>query len=69
MWGKDWKYAEGNEKYIFRHLALFYASQFELHRKRKPGDGYHPEVFIDQPGYDAAITICRSISEKGWNQK
>jgi len=32
-----------------------HASQFGLHGKRKPGDGYHPGAFIDQKGYDAMI--------------
>ncbi len=32
-----------------------HASQFGLHEKRKPGDGYHPEVFMDKPGYDSAL--------------
>ena len=33
-----------------------HASQFELHRKRKPGDRYNPLVFEDRPGYDAALS-------------
>jgi metallo-beta-lactamase class B len=32
-----------------------HASQFGLHDKHGPGDGYHPEVFMDREGYDAAI--------------
>ncbi|MDP4263935.1 MAG: subclass B3 metallo-beta-lactamase [Bacteroidota bacterium] len=32
-----------------------HASQFGLHQKRKPGDAYHPEAFIDRKGYDAMI--------------
>jgi len=32
-----------------------HASQFELHTKRKPGDGYHPEIFMDRAGYDATL--------------
>lgn len=33
-----------------------HASQFGLHQKRKAGDGYHPEVFTDQQGYDAMLS-------------
>lgn len=32
-----------------------HASQFDLHAKHRPGDGYHPEVFMDRAGYDAKI--------------
>ena len=45
---------------LMRHLQfdLFLAShaaQFKMHSKRKPGDAYNPEVFIDRKGYDAAL--------------
>jgi metallo-beta-lactamase class B len=33
-----------------------HASQFELHTKHQPGDTYNPAAFIDQAGYDAAIS-------------
>lgn len=33
-----------------------HASQFGLHAKHKPGDKYNPAAFIDQKGYDKAIT-------------
>jgi metallo-beta-lactamase class B len=33
-----------------------HAGQFGMHRKHKPEDGYHPEVFIDRAGYDSAIS-------------
>ena len=32
-----------------------HASQFGLHDKHGPGDGYHPGKFIDRPGYDAEV--------------
>ena len=32
-----------------------HASQFNLHEKHHPGDGYNPAVFMDQQGYDAAL--------------
>lgn len=42
-----------------------HASQFGMHRKHKPGDGYHPEVFIDRQGYDAALGEL----QKGYMEK
>jgi metallo-beta-lactamase class B len=33
-----------------------HASQFKLHEKYKPGDAYNPAAFIDQQGYDAALS-------------
>jgi metallo-beta-lactamase class B len=32
-----------------------HASQFDLQEKHKPGDGYHPEAFMDRTAYDAWI--------------
>lgn len=32
-----------------------HASQFELHKKRKPGSSYRPAAFADKVGFDAAI--------------
>ena len=32
-----------------------HTSQFQLHAKHQPGDGYNPAAFIDQPGYDAEL--------------
>jgi metallo-beta-lactamase class B len=36
-----------------------HASQFGLHTKYKPGDGYHPELFADRKGYDKAVDDLR----------
>lgn len=33
-----------------------HASQFDMHDKHKPGDGYNPAAFKDQAGYDAALS-------------
>jgi len=42
-----------------------HASQFKLHDKRKPGDAYNPAAFIDQPGYDAALSdLQKKYDEK-----
>jgi len=32
-----------------------HASQFDLQKKHKPGDGYHPEAFFDRQTYDSEI--------------
>jgi len=32
-----------------------HASQFNLHSKHLPGDGYNPEAFIDRAGFDAEL--------------
>jgi metallo-beta-lactamase class B len=49
--------------YTFKKMKLLsfdiwlasHAGQFDLHQKRRPGDGYNPASFIDRPGYDAAL--------------
>ena len=42
-----------------------HAGQFNLHEKRKPGDTCNPAAFIDQPGYDTAISdLQKQYDEK-----
>ncbi len=42
-----------------------HASQFNLHDKHKPGDAYNPAAFIDQQGYDKAISdLQKQYDEK-----
>jgi metallo-beta-lactamase class B len=42
-----------------------HASQFKMHNKHKPGDAYNPAVFIDQAGYDAALSdLQKQYDEK-----
>lgn len=45
-----------------------HASQFNLHDKHKPGDDYNPAAFIDQPGYDAAISELQKEYDKKLRQ-
>ncbi len=45
-----------------------HASQFNLHKKRKPGDAYNPAAFIDQSGYDAAIAELQKDYEEKLKQ-
>lgn len=42
-----------------------HASQFNLHSKRKPGEAYNPQAFMERDGYDKAL---REIEEE-FNQK
>jgi len=42
-----------------------HASQFKLHEKHKAGDAYDPASFVDQPGYDAALSdLQKKYDEK-----
>jgi metallo-beta-lactamase class B len=54
--GKDYAYTlDAMKKVHFDIWFASHASQFRLHTKRKPGDSYRPEAFIDQAGYNAAL--------------
>ena len=46
---------EAMKKLKFDIWLAAHASQFDMHRKHHPGDSYHPEVFMDRAGYDAAL--------------
>jgi metallo-beta-lactamase class B len=42
-----------------------HASQFKLHSKHQPGDACDPATFIDQTGYDAALSdLQKKYDEK-----
>ncbi len=41
-----------------------HAGQFKLHDKHKPGDTYNPATFIDQQGYDAALSDLQKQYDK-----
>jgi metallo-beta-lactamase class B len=43
------------KKIKFDLWVASHASQFGLHDKRKPGDPYHPEVFVDRAGFEASV--------------
>ncbi len=54
--GKDFAYTYSTmPKVKFDIWFAAHASQYELHKKHKPGDKYNPEVFRDRKGYDAAV--------------
>ncbi|NTE01372.1 subclass B3 metallo-beta-lactamase [Agrobacterium tumefaciens] len=53
---KDYAYTISEMKKLnFDIWLASHASQFELDRKHKPGDVYHPESFIDRKGYDELL--------------
>jgi metallo-beta-lactamase class B len=53
---KDYGYTFSSMKNLqFDIFLASHASQFELHRKHKPGDTYNPSAFIDRPLYDSAL--------------
>jgi metallo-beta-lactamase class B len=41
-----------------------HASQFSLHKKRKPGDAYNPAVFMDRRGYDEELKDLQKQFDK-----
>lgn len=41
-----------------------HASQFGLHKKRKPGDAYNPSVFFDQKGYMESLEELKKDYEE-----
>ncbi len=53
---KDYTYTfDLLKKQQFDLFLASHAAQFKMHTKRKPGDAYNPDVFIDRKGYDDAI--------------
>ena len=53
---KDYSYTlKALKSLSFDLWVASHASQFDLHKKRKPGDTYNPEVFRDREGYDKAL--------------
>ncbi len=67
---KDYAYTLGALKKLQFDIWLSsHASQFNLHKKHKPGDGYHPEAFIDREEYDAAVDNLQKEYEKRLNDK
>jgi metallo-beta-lactamase class B len=53
---KDYAYTLKSLKALHFDIWLAsHASQFDLEEKWKPGDGYHPQAFIDRAGYDAIL--------------
>ena len=47
----DW-FFESMKKISFDLWVASHAGQFNMHSKRKPGDGYHPEAFSSRTDFD-----------------
>jgi metallo-beta-lactamase class B len=63
--GKDYAYTLASLKKLqFDLWVASHASQFGLHDKRKPGDPYKPEVFVDRPGFEASINTIKREYDK-----
>jgi metallo-beta-lactamase class B len=41
-----------------------HASQFKMHSKRKPGDAYNPQTFMDTKGYHRLLRTLQQEFEK-----
>lgn len=67
---KDYAYTLDAMKNLqFDIWLASHAGQFGLHQKHRPGDGYHPGVFIDRQGYDAALSdLQKAYMEKLGNK-
>jgi metallo-beta-lactamase class B len=63
--GKDYEYTLASLlKLQFDLWVASHASQFRMHEKRKVGDPYRPEAFIDRPGYEASINTIKREYDK-----
>ena len=62
---KDYAYTFDAMKNIsFDIWVASHASQFNLHTKHKPGDAYNPSAFIDQKGYEVALSDLKKQYDK-----
>jgi metallo-beta-lactamase class B len=62
---KDYVYTFDAMKNIsFDIWVASHASQFNLHTKHKPGDAYNPAAFIDQKGYEVALSDLKKQYDK-----
>ena len=66
---RDYAYTfQAMKKLSFDIWLASHASQFNLHRKHKPGDAYNPAAFIDRAGYDAALKDLQEAFDKKMKQ-
>lgn len=67
---KDYAYTfKELKKQQFDIWLAAHTSQFDLHKKRKPGDAYNPKAFIDQVGYNATVNDLEKEYLKKLNKK
>jgi len=63
--GKDYAYTLKVMKNLHFDIWLAaHASQFDLHKKHKPGDSYNPAAFVDRKGYDEALSQLQAAYDK-----
>ncbi|MGC3946442.1 MAG: subclass B3 metallo-beta-lactamase [Chryseolinea sp.] len=62
---KDYAYTlKALKSLTFDLWVASHASQFDLHKKRKAGDAYNPEVFRDRAGYDKSLAELQAAYDK-----
>jgi len=60
--GQDYKHTlESLPKLQFDLWVSSHTGQFNLHKKRKPGDPYKPEIFSDRKAYDAEVAGLQKV--------
>jgi metallo-beta-lactamase class B len=66
---KDYNYTFGAMKKIQFDLWMpAHVSQFDFHKKRKPGDPYDPELFADKQAYQSLLSELEDAYHKKANQ-
>lgn len=53
---------------VFDIWVASHASQFDMHRKHKPGNAYNPSAFIDKAGYDGKLADLQKQYEAHINR-
>ncbi|WP_301922115.1 hypothetical protein [Ferruginibacter sp.] len=53
---------------VFNIWVASHASQFDMHRKHKPGNAYNPSAFIDKAGYDGQLADLQKQYEAHINR-
>lgn len=62
---KDYAYSFSSLKKLSFDIWLSsHASQFDLHKKHKPGDVYNPAAFFDRKGYDETLKELEAVYNK-----
>nr|5AEB_A Chain A, LRA-12 [uncultured bacterium BLR12]5AEB_B Chain B, LRA-12 [uncultured bacterium BLR12] len=66
---KDYAYTlQAMKNLSFDIWVASHASQFSMHSKHKPGDGYNPKSFMDRKGYDESLDKLQKEYEKHLNE-